>query len=52
MIFLMNKDTNMRIAKQDLFVLHEIATAESRTLKAMFKLILKYYKEKNYPEIK
>jgi predicted DNA-binding protein len=43
----MNKDTNIRIDKEDLSKLRELAEKQSRTIKATLKIILKYYLEEN-----
>lgn len=40
----MNKDTNIRIFKEDRIVLRKIAKKEGRTLKVMFGMIVKNYK--------
>jgi hypothetical protein len=41
----MNKDTSVRIAKEDWESLSKIAKKEGRTLKMMLKMIIKLWKE-------
>ncbi len=43
----MNKDTNIRVFKDDLATLRKISKKEGRTLKAMFKVIIDYYQKLN-----
>lgn len=43
----MNKDTSIRIEKEDLLKLRKLAEKQSRTIKATLKIILKYYLEEN-----
>ena len=42
----MNKDTSIRVTKEDWETFRKIARKEGRTLKAMFRILLKLWKEK------
>jgi len=42
----MNKDTSIRVTKEDWESFRKIAKKEGRTLKMMFKIFIKLWKEK------